>query len=139
MRAINNTLGKKDDFLSILQYNIEAVLSRRINKELPDIDKRLEELQTELLKRAATKSDYEDVVEEIYRLREAKQTAQVESARRDETRKRMTDMKAFLRKQDSAVTAFDKALVRRLIEKVTVYEGRFVVTFRSGVTVEMDV
>lgn len=51
----------------------------------------------------------------------------------------MAAMKAFLRKQDAAVSAFDETLVRRLIEKVTVYEGRFVVTFRSGVMVEVEI
>jgi len=138
MRAINDTLGKKVDFLSILQHNIEAVLSRGSDKVLEDIDKRLEELQTELLKLASSKSDYEDVAEEIYRLREEKQKAQVESAGRNEVRKRMADMKAFLRKQDVAISAFDETLVRRLIEKVTVYEGRFVVSFRSGVMVDVE-
>lgn len=136
MRAINDTLGKKDDFLSILQHNIETVLSRGSDKTLADIDKQLEELQTELLRLVASKSDYEDVADEINRLRDEKQKAQIESAGRDETRKRIADMKAFLRKQDVAITVFDKALVQRLIEKVTVYEGRFVVTFRSGVEVE---
>ena len=137
MRAINDTLGKKDDFLSILQHNIETVLSRGGDKTLAEIDKRLEELQTELLRLVASKSDYEDVADEISRLREEKQKTQFESAGRDETRKRIADMKAFLRKQDATVTTFDEALVRRLIEKVTVYEGRFVVTFRSGVEVEV--
>ena len=137
MRAINDTLGKKDDFLSILQHNIETVLSRGSDSILTDIDTRLEVLQSELLKLAASKSDYEDVAEEIHRLRDEKQKAQVESAGRDEIRKRIADMKAFLRKQDATVTGFDEALVRRLIEKVTVYEGRFVVVFRSGVTVDV--
>ena len=137
MCAINDTLGKKDDLLSILQHNIETVLSRGSDKTLADINNRLEELQAEQLKLATSKSDYEDVAEEIYRLREEKQKAQAESAGRDDTRKRMMDMKAFLRKQDDAVTAFDEALVRRLIEKITVYEGRFAVVFRSGVMVEV--
>ncbi len=48
-------------------------------------------------------------------------------------------MKAFLRKQDSAIKTFDEALVRRLIEKVTVYEGRVVVTFRSELEVDVAV
>jgi site-specific DNA recombinase len=133
---INDTLGKKDDFLSILQHNIETVLSRGGDKTLADIDKRLEKLQTELLKLVASKSDYEDVADEISRLREEKQKAQFESAGRDETRKRIADMKAFLRKQDTATTAFDEALVRRLIEKVTVYENKFTVEFKSGIMVE---
>lgn len=137
MRAINDTLGKKDDFLSILQHNIETVLSRGNDSVLADIDTRLEELQTELLRLVASKSVYEDVADEINQLRDEKQKSQFESAGRDETRKRIADMKAFLWKQDASVTEFDEVLVRRLIEKVTVYEGRFVVTFRSGVEVEI--
>jgi len=136
MRAINDTLGKKDDFLSILQHNIETVLSRGDDKGLGEIDVRLEVLQAELLKLATSKSDYEDVAEEIHRLRDEKQKVQLQSAGRDEVRKRIMDMKAFLRKQDSATTTFNETLVRRLIEKVTVYEGRFVVEFKSGIMVE---
>ncbi len=47
-------------------------------------------------------------------------------------------MRAFLRKQDAVVAKFDEALVRRLIEKVMVYEGRFVVMLRSGVEVKQE-
>lgn len=32
----------------------------------------------------------------------------------------------------------DEQLIRRLIEKVTVYEGKFSVEFKSGVTVEVE-
>ena len=32
----------------------------------------------------------------------------------------------------------DEQLVRRLIEKVTVYEDKFTVEFKSGVTVDVD-
>lgn len=90
-----------------------------------------------MLKLATSKSEFENVAEKIHRLRDEKQKAQLESAGRDEIRKRMMDMKAFLRKQDIAVTTFDEALVRRLIEKITVHESRFVVTFRSGVEMKM--
>lgn len=70
--------------------------------------------------------------------RDQKQKMHLESANRDELKKRVADMKAFLRKQDVQVAEFYEALVRRLIEKVAVYEGRFVVTFRSGVEVEEE-
>lgn len=138
MWAINNMLEKKEDFLSILQQNIETVLSRKNDNTLGDIDTRLEVLQAELLKLANSKSDYEDVAEEIHRLRGEKQKTQIESAGRDETRKRIMDMKAFLRKQDIAVTTFDETLVRRLIEKVTVYDNSFTVELKSGVMVEVE-
>ncbi|KLU62792.1 recombinase [Peptococcaceae bacterium CEB3] len=50
--AINDTLVGKDSFLTTLRNNIEIVLSYENDKTLADIDKRLEELQTQLLKLA---------------------------------------------------------------------------------------
>ena len=47
-------------------------------------------------------------------------------------------MRAFLREQPTAVAEFDEKLVRRLIEKVTVYEDRFAVEFKSGVMIEVE-
>ncbi|WP_243450454.1 hypothetical protein [Desulfosporosinus sp. Sb-LF] len=69
----------------------------------------MEKLQTELLKLASSKADYEDVADEIYRLRE----------------------------HPTAITEYDEHLVRRLIEKVTVYKSKFAVEFKSGVTVNV--
>jgi len=90
---------------------------------LAEIDKRPEEMQTELLKRASSNADYEKVGDEIYRLRDQKQKLQVENANRDELKKRMTDMSTFLKKQPTSVTEYDEQLVRRLIEKITVNGG----------------
>lgn len=81
--AINNTLSGKQAFLTTLQNNITTVLSKGNDKTLTDIDNQLEELQTQLLKLANSKADYEGVADEIYRLREQKQKAQVENVGRD--------------------------------------------------------
>lgn len=115
--AINEALQVKDSFIETLQNNIENILSQGNDKALASIDKRLQELQTELLKLASTKTDYEDVADEIYHLREEKQKVQLESAGRDELKKRISDMSTFLREQPTVLTEYDEALVRRLIEK----------------------
>ena len=136
--AINNTLDGKDTFLSTLRDNIATVLSRENDKTLADIDKRLEELQMQLLKLASSNADYEKVGDEIYRLRDQKQELQVENANRDELKKRMADMSTFIKKQPTALIEYDEQLVRRLIEKVTIYEDKFTVEFKSSVTVDVD-
>lgn len=41
-------------------------------------------------------------------------------------------------KQSTALTEYDKQLVRRLIEKVSIYEDKFTVEFKSGVTVDVN-
>ena len=136
--AINQALCDKDHFLVTLQNNIETVIIHENDQTLAAIDKRLEELQTELLKLASSKADYEDVADEIYRLREEKQNAQLENVGRDELKKRISDMGDFLKGQSTAITEYDESLVRRLIEKVTVYEDKFTVEFKSGVTVDVN-
>jgi len=136
--AINNTLDGKDTFLSTLRDNIATVLSRENDKTLADIDKRLEELQMELLKLASSNADYEKVGDEIYRLRDQKQELQVENANRDELKKRMADMSTFIKKQPTALIEYDEQLVRRLIEKVTICEDKFTVEFKSGLTVDVE-
>ncbi|TGA98375.1 resolvase [Sporolactobacillus shoreae] len=73
----------------------------------------------------------------LYRLREDKQKLQLEGAGRDEQKKRITDMGTFLREQPTTLTEYDEPLVRRLIEKVTVYENKFTVEFKSGVMVDV--
>ena len=128
----------KDSFLTTLRDNIATVINRESDKALADIDKRLEELQTELLKLATSNSDYEKVGDEIHQLRDQKQKLQLESANRDELKKRIADMSAFLKKQSTFLTEYDEQLVRHLIEKVTVYEDKFTVEFKSGVTVAVN-
>ena len=75
---------------------------------------------------------------EIYRLRDEKQKVQLDIIGRDELKKRIEDMGDFLKEQPTAITEYDESLVRRLIEKVTIYEDKFTVEFKSGVTVDVE-
>jgi site-specific DNA recombinase len=49
-----------------------------------------------------------------------------------------TDMSTFLKKQSTALAEYEEQLIRRLIEKVTVYEDKFIVEFKSGLTVDVN-
>ena len=51
----------------------------------------------------------------------------------------VADMSTFLKRQSTALAEYDEQLVRRLIEKVSVYEDKFIVEFKSGVAVNVDV
>jgi len=75
---------------------------------------------------------------EIHRLRDQKQKLQLESANRDDLKKRMADMSTFLKKQSTALTEFEEQIVRRLIKKVTICEGKSSVEFKSGLTVNVN-
>jgi len=51
---------------------------------------------------------------------------------------RMEDLISFLDEQTEAVTEYSEPLARRLIEKITVYDEKLVVEFKSGLTVEVE-
>lgn len=61
----------------------------------------------------------------------------VESAEREDIKKRAAEMQQFLSEQKTEITEYDESLVRQLIEKITVYEDRFEVMFKSQTMAEI--
>lgn len=138
VKAINELLANKEPFLSTLQKNIATVFNEENDNATDDIDGKLEELQQQLLIQAKSKNDYEDVADEIYHLRELKQNALVENAEREGKRQRIAEMTDFFNEQSCELEEYDEQLVRRLIEKVTVFHDKFAVEFKSGVEIDVE-
>lgn len=138
VKAINLALGGKDKMLVALEENITTVFALGDDGSIESINAKLEELQNELLKRANAKKDYNDLVDEIDRLCELKQDAMVENAVREGLKQRIAEMQQFLAEQTDEIDEYDEALVRRMIEKITVYEDKFTVEFKSGTSVDVE-
>lgn len=132
-------LGNKDNYLNILIENIETVLNENADKPTADIGEKLEELQMELLRLANSKEDYEDVAEEIYRLRELKQEVMMKNAAREGLRQRIEEMTKYLKEQPQKLEVYDDLLVRRLVEKITIHERQLTIEFKSGIEIEKDI
>ena len=98
----------------------------------------MEELQQQLLIQAKSKNDYEDVADEIYRLRELKQNALVENIEREGKRQRIAEMTDLLNEQSCELEEYGERLVRRLIEKVTVNDDRIEVEFKSSIEIDIE-
>jgi predicted nucleic acid-binding Zn-ribbon protein len=124
--------------LVALEKNIASVLALEDEGSIESINAKLEELQKELLKRANAKKDYNDLADEIDHLRELKQNAMAENAEREGLKQRIADMKEFLAKQVEQIEEYNESLVRRMVEKVTVYKEKFSVEFKSGTSVDVE-
>ncbi|SUY47652.1 resolvase [Clostridium putrefaciens] len=138
IKAINMALGGKDDMLIALEQNIASVLALEDEGSMERINAKLEELQKELLKRANAKKDYNDLADEIDRLRELKQNTMAENAEREGLKQRIAEMQEFLAEQMEQIEEYDESLVRRMVEKITVYEKKFSVEFKSGTSVDVE-
>lgn len=137
VRAINKTLGGREKFLIQLQHNIEDVLNGDFTATLEYIDQRMAELQEKLVMCVNKNAEYEVIANEIDALREKKATVINKDAEQEMLRKRINEMRHFLQTQTSRVTEYDEQMVRRLIEKITVFDDKLIFEFKSGMSIEL--
>ena len=138
VQAFNEMLGSKSTYQKRLQNNLAKVLRGYEDEQVLEIDKRLAELQQELINHASRKEDYDEIADEIFRLRELRQKTTVDTAARDEQIKQINDLQDYISQQTTLLTEFDEALVRRWIKQITIWDDRITVELKSGVSIDVD-
>jgi len=48
------------------------------------------------------------------------------------------ELERFLNSQTEAITEYSKALVRRFIEKITIYDEKLTMEFKSGLKIDVE-
>jgi hypothetical protein len=107
-------------------------LNNGASSRIADIDQELDKLQHELLAENVDKAAVQEIGNTILALREEKQTLMEKIARNRKAQDRVTEMVKYLNEQDRIINDYSEALVRRLIERISVYDDRVVVKFKSG-------
>ena len=92
-------------------------------------------VQEELLKVANAKKDYTDLVERVEELRNEKEKILLSIAEEKNVQSRLIELEEFLDNQELEIESYDEELVRKLIEKIVVYEERLKVMFKSGIEI----
>ena len=136
--ALNELLGDREGYQRQLQQNVATVIRASATASADAIDEKLLELQQELLKKANSKEAYDEIADEIFRLRELKQQTTVDTVARDEQIKRITALQDFIRSQSADLTEFNESLVRRWFKQITVYDDHYTVELKSGLSVDID-
>ena len=138
VRAVNEVITGSASFIPALQASFERCLGDSNSAAVEEIDARLLGLQQELLKMANAKQNYDTLADEIDELRAEKEELLLQEANKDGIRPRMADMVTFLQSEPEEVTEYSESLVRRMIEKITVYDDHFVVEFKSGIEITIN-
>ena len=137
MTAINRLLAGGNNMIKTLEENIHAVIGETTEYHISEINNTLEEKQKELIKKANKGQDYEHLADEIDELRDKRQTLLVEDASLSGENERINELIEFIRKYKFRTLEYDDKLVRKLIQNVTVYEDHFVISFKSGIEMEI--
>ena len=138
VKAINQMLGDKSNYQAQLQLNIASVIRASQATAIDSIDEKLMALQQELIQKANSKEDYDEIADEIFRLRELRQKTTVDTAARDEQIKRINNLQDYISQQTALLTEFDEALVRRWVKQITIWDDRITVELKSGVSIDVD-
>ena len=94
-------------------------------------------LQQELIQKANSKEGYDEIADEIFRLRELRQKTTVDTAARDEQIKRINDLQDYISQQTTYLKEFDEALVRRWVKQITIWDDHITVELKSGLKIDI--
>lgn len=121
-----------------LQENIRAVVEEDTDAKIAEIDVTVKQKQMELLDAGRGQSKIDEIGDAIMQLREDRQQVMTEAAMRKDVQNRINDLSSFLNEQTEAITEYSDALVRRLIEKLTVIDEMLVIEFKSGLEIQVE-
>lgn len=138
IEAINGAFREKETILPLLIENIESSLEENTSDRIAAVDEQIKTLQQELLSTASNKNSGDELGMEIRRLRDEKQSIQAEDASRQDLKKRIDELIAFLEELPCELTEYDEQFVRMLIDKITVFDDHFIVEFKSGFEIQID-
>ena len=95
-------------------------------------------VQEELLIVANAKKDYTDLADKVEELRNEKEKILLTMAEEKNEQSRLKELEEFLDNQELEIESYDEDLVRKLIEKIIVYDESLKVIFKSGLEVEIE-
>lgn len=122
-----------------LRENIRSVLEEDTDARIVEVDTTIKQKQAELLDAGRDQGKIDEIGDAIMGLREERQKILTEAAMRKDVKDRIDDLASFLDEQNEAVTEYSETLVRRLIEKITVFDEMLVIEFKSGLQIEVEV
>lgn len=136
--AINDAYAQRHTVIPILKENIKAVINDDLEEKIIVIDKRLELLQQQLINESGDELAVENLGMKIVDLREERQQILMEIAERNDMKTRIQEMADYLDTLPTAIIEYDETLTRRLVEKVTIFDEKIVVTLKSGMEMEVE-
>ncbi len=130
MEAINQHIFESSELKEIIKENIEKAITGDGSDQIEEIDKEMLEVQEKLLKVANVKKDYTYLEDRVEELRNEKEKILLEMAEEKNEQSRLMELEEFLDNQELEIESYDEELVRKLIEKIVVYDESLKVIFK---------
>lgn len=138
IEAINRMIEDSEYYIQRLKGNMKVAIISRNPLQTESLAERMRELQQELIDRTESGMNYDDLSEEILRLRELQEQTNMDEAAKNERKKRIQELAHFIDSQPRTITEFDEALAKKLLEGVKVGESYLEFQFKSGARIVIE-
>lgn len=81
--------------------------------------------------------DYNDLADEIDKIREKKQRILVAKAETEGYKKRIEELQDFINEADTELSEYDEKMVRKYIKEIRVFDNRLQVFFKAGIDIDI--
>lgn len=137
LNALNEMIGDSDVYLNRLKENLKLALNASNPMTAEALSARMAELQRELINRTERRENYDDITEEILRLRQLREQTVMDDVSKAEYQSRIKELQAFIQSQPKRLT-FDDTLVKHLLAKITIFPEHLLFEFKSGVNITIE-
>lgn len=137
VEAINKVLTNRERAVKILKTNISEVFENIHTEKIENLQKEIEKYQTLLMKRTVSQKDYTEITDKLYALRNEYDDAVSENNDIEKTKSAIKEMIDYLNEQTDFLIEYDDRLVRKLIDKIIIFDDYINVVFKSGI--DMDI
>ena len=138
VEAINQLISESSKLKEIIKENIEKVITGNVSSRIEEIDKEMLKVQEEILNVANAKKDYTDLADKVEELRNEKEKILLTMAEEKNEQSRLKELEEFLDNQELEIESYDEELVRKLVDKIVVYDEMLKVIFKSGIEILID-
>ena len=90
------------------------------------------------MKIANAKGDYTELANQVEKLRDEKEKILLKKTGEKNSQNRLKELEDFLVHQDFEIESYDEELVRKLTEKIILYEDKLKVVFKSGIEIDIN-
>lgn len=121
-----------------IKANIMKVIKNSKGPTLDQIDQQLEEVQMKLIQAANQRQDCDALTQQIMDLRKQKEKVQSRETNQQAKLHSMDEINELVDLHKYGLVDFDAQLVRRLVEKITIFQRYMEFTFKDGEVIRVN-
>lgn len=138
VEAFNQLIEDHELASKQIKANIMKVIKNSKGPTLDQLDKQLEEVQMKLIQAANQRQDCDALTQQIMDLRKQREKVQSRETNQQAKLHSVDEINEMVELHKYGLVDFDEQLIRRLVEKITIFQRYMEFTFKDGEVIRVN-